>query len=272
MFIAVLIVVASLVIIVGMNTVKGGLVLLKKPGLLVASPGPKYLLGGDGGILHAILGSIYMVIPSTIIAAILAYLIALFLQIDYIKKKYSDKIRVFFDILWGVPSIIYGIFMLSVLIFINGRGSLLAAIVTLTLLQLPIITRYMDEALQTVPHGIRESLYSLGATRIETSLVTTRYALPGIMAGILLGMGRAMGDAASVVFTAGAGNAMPKGLLQSATSLPVLIFLQSNSYYESVREDAYAASFILILIIIVLNLVSRLSAGHFTKYTAGGRH
>ena len=75
-----------------------------------------------------------------------------------------------------------------------------------------------------------------------------------------------------VVPDAGAGNAMPKGLLQSATSLPVLIFLQSNSYYESVREDAYAASFILILIIIVLNLVSRLSAGHFTKYTAGGRH
>ncbi len=272
MFIAVLIVAASLVIIVGMNIVKGGLVLLKKPGLLVASPGPKYLLGGDGGILHAILGSIYMVIPSTIIAAILAYLIALFLQIDYIRKKYADKIRVFFDILWGVPSIIYGIFMLSVLIFINGRGSLLAAIVTLTLLQLPIITRYMDEALQTVPHGVRESLYSLGATRIETSLITTRYALPGIMAGILLGMGRAMGDAASVVFTAGAGNAMPKGLLQSATSLPVLIFLQAGSYYESVREDAYAASFILILIIIVLNLVSRLSAGHFTKYTAGGRH
>jgi len=272
MMLAVLIVLISLVIIVGMNLVKGGMVLLKKPGLLVSSPGPKYLLGGEGGILHAILGSIYMVIPSTLIAAALGYLIALFLQIDYIRKKYSDKIRVFFDILWGVPSIIYGIFMLSVLIFVNARGSLLAAIVTLTLLQLPIMTRYMDEALQAVPHGIRESLYSLGATRIETSLVTTKYALPGIVAGILLGMGRAMGDAASVVFTAGAGNAMPKGLLQSATSLPVLIFLQSGSYYDSVREDAYAASFILIFIIIVLNLVSRLGAGHFTKYTAGGRH
>ena len=88
---------------------KGGLVLLKKPGLLVASPGPRYLLGGEGGILHAILGSIYMVIPSTLVAAALGYLIALFLQIEYIRKKYSEKIRVFFDILWGVPSIIYGI-------------------------------------------------------------------------------------------------------------------------------------------------------------------
>ncbi|MDD4680493.1 MAG: ABC transporter permease subunit [Clostridia bacterium] len=272
MVIAVLIVLSSLVIIVGLNIVKGGLVLLKKPGLIVASPGPKYLLGGEGGILHAILGSIYMVIPSTIIAAILGYLVALFLQTDYMKKSFSDKIRVLFDILWGVPSIIYGIFMLSVLIFVNRRGSLLGAIITLTLLQLPIITRYMDEALQTVPNGIRESLYSLGATRIETSLIVTKYALPGIVAGILLGMGRAMGDAASVIFTAGAGNAIPKGLMQSATSLPVLIFLQSNSYYENVREDAYAASFVLIFIIIVLNLVSRLGAGHFTKYTSGGRN
>ena len=272
MIISVVIIFASLALIIGINIVKGGLVIIREPDLIFSSPGPKYLLGGEGGILHSILGSIYMVIPSTIIAGILGYLIALFLQVDYIKRRFSDKIRVLFDVLWGIPSIIFGIFILNMLIVFNQRGSLLAAIITLTLLQLPLMTRYMDEALRSVPNGIRESMYSLGATRFETSLVTVRYALPGIMAGILLGLGRAMGDAASVVFTAGSGNAMPKGLSGSATSLPLLIFLQANSYYPNVRDHAYAASFILVVIIVIINIISRVCAGYFTKFTQGGKH
>ncbi len=271
MLLSVGIVIASLLIVVGINIVKGGSVILKEPTLIFKAPGPRYLLGGEGGILHAILGSLYMVVPSTCIAGVLGYLIALFLQIDYMERKYANKIRVLFDVLWGVPSILYGVFILNVLILVRNRGSLLAAIITLALLQLPIITRYMDEALRAVPDGLRESTYSLGATRLETALVTVKYALPGMIAGVLLGMGRAVGDAASVIFTAGAGNSMPKGLLQSATSLPILIFQQANSYYPSVREHAYAASFVLIVIIIIFNFLSRFSAGYFTKFTTGGR-
>ncbi len=272
MIVSVLIIAASLLLILGICIVKGGYVILKDPKLIVTAPGPKYLLGGEGGLLHAILGSIYMVIPSTIIATFLAYLIARFLQVDYIRQKWSDRIRVLFDVLWGVPSIIFGIFVLNVLIRIGGRGCLLAAIITLALLQLPIIVRYMDEALSAVPNGIRESMYSLGATRLETSHVIAKYALPGITAGVLLGMGRAIGDAASVVFTAGASNALPTGLLKSASSLPLLIFMQASSYYPSVRDHAYAASFMLIAIILLLNICSRASAKRFRRFTNGGKN
>jgi phosphate transport system permease protein len=269
MIISVFIVMVYLVIIIGINIVKGGIVLINNPAVIFTEPGPKYLLGGEGGILHAISGSVLMVIPSTCIACAASYLIALFLQADYIKNRLSNKIRVVFDVLWGIPSIIYGIFILNILIVMNRRGSLGAGIVTLALLQMPIIVRYMDEALNSVPNGIRESAYSLGATRLETAFTTAKYALPGIIAGVLIGMGRAMGDAASVIFTSGAGNTMPKGLSKSASSLPVLIFQQANSFYPSVREHAYAASFILIIIIIVLNTLSRICSKHFQKYTPG---
>jgi len=269
MVISVFIVIAYLVMIVGINVVKGGIVLIKNPAVVVTAPGPKYLLGGEGGILHAILGSILMVVPSTCISCAASYLIALFLQVDYIKNKLSNKLRVVFDVLWGIPSIIYGIFILNILIITNRRGSLGAGIITLALLQMPVIVRYMDEALNSVPNGIRESAYSLGATRLETAIAATKYALPGIIAGVLMGMGRAMGDAASVIFTSGAGNSMPKGLSKSAASLPVLIFQQANSFYPSVREHAYAASFVLIFIVIILNTVSRLCSKHFQKFTLG---
>ena len=272
MAVSVIIIAASLLLILGICIVKGGLVIVKDPGLIITAPGPKYLLGGEGGLLHAILGSLYMVIPSTLIATVLAFLIARFLQVDYIKHKFADRIRVLFDVLWGVPSIIFGIFVLNILIRIGARGCLLAAIATLSLLQLPIIVRYMDEALSAVPNGIRESMYSLGATRLETSRVIAKYALPAIAAGVLLGMGRAIGDAASVVFTAGAANAMPTGLLKSATSLPLLIFLQASSYYPSVRDHAYAAAFVLIAIILLLNVISRLSSKHFRRFTNGGKN
>ena len=271
MYISVLIVAASLLLIVGINLVKGGWVILKDPSIIITAPGPTYLLGGEGGFLHALLGSLYMVIPSTCIATFLAVFIARFMQVDYMRPRFADQIRILFDVLWGIPSIIFGIFVLNILMNINARGSLLAAIITLSLLELPIIVRYIDEALSAVPHGIRESMYSLGATKLETSRIITKYALPGITAGVLLGMGRAIGDAASVVFTAGASNTMCTGLLQSATSLPLLIFLQANSYYPSVRSHAYAASFVLILIILFLNIISRISAKRFKRYTNGGK-
>ena len=209
-----------------------------------------------------------MVIPSTCIACAASYLIALFLQVDYIKNRFSNKLRVVFDVLWGIPSIIYGIFILNILIVTNRRGSLGAGIITLALLQMPVIVRYMDEALNSVPMEYGVSVF-VGSHKIETAFTTAKYALPGIIAGILIGMGRAMGDAASVIFTSGAGNSMPKGVSKSVSSLPVLIFQQANSFYPSVREHAYAASFILIIIIIVLNTLSRICSKHFQKYTPG---
>lgn len=266
MFLSVGIVMASLITIIIVNLVKGGSVIINSPEVLVEPPGSRYLLGGEGGFLHAVLGSLCMVIPATIIASIISFFVAIFLQTDYLKKKVSEIIRISLDILWGTPSIVYGVFILIILIFLNQRGSMLAGIIALTLLEIPIITRYADEAISSVPKELKENAYSMGLTRLEVSLIVGKYAFSGIVAGILMGMGRAIGDAASIIFTTGAGNSMPEGLLQSATALPVLIFQQANSFYPSVRKHAYAAAFVLIVIILILNILSRTLQRTFSKY------
>ncbi len=269
MLISILLTLAPLVLIILVSIIKGGSVLLKMPETIIQPPGPRYLLGGEGGFLHAILGSMFLVIPATIIATLLAISVSLFLQSDYCTKKFANIIRVLLDILWGTPSIIFGVFILIILIFTHQRGCLIAGMAALTLLEIPIITRYADEAIQSVPKEIRENAYSMGLTRYETTKIIFKYSLSGIIAGILIGLGRGIGDAATVIFTTGAGSTMPKGLFQSATTLPVVIFQQANSFYPSVRNHAYAAAFILILIILILNIITRLVQKKFSKYITG---
>ena len=265
------IVIVSLLMVIGITFVRGGTVLLEKPDIVITPPGPRYLLGGEGGFLHAMLGSIYMVIPATMAAAIMAVGIALYLQSDYSSDRVAEGVRTVLDALWGTPSIVYGIFVFTILVYLQQRASLFAGIIALTLLELPIITRYADEAVQMVPRQLKESTYSMGTTRWETAKVVTRYALPGVTVGILIGLGRGIGDAASIIFTSGAGSTMPSGLFSTATALPVMIFQQASSCYPSVREQAYAAACILILVVLVLNVTSRLIASYLSRYIPGGR-
>ncbi|QTL99662.1 ABC transporter permease subunit [Iocasia frigidifontis] len=265
-FLSFLVVMFSLIIIIVITLIKGGGVLLGNPALVITPPGPKYLLGGKGGFLHALLGSIYLVLPATLLAITLALLIASYLQTDYLKRSYANKIRVLLEILWGTPSIVLGIFVMTILVFIKQRGSLLAGIMALTLLELPIITRYTDEAISSVPNNLKEAVYSMGTTKLESSLVVIRYALPGIVAGVLIGLGRGIGDAATIIFTAGSSSSMPQGLFDSVTALPILIFQQASAFHAKVRADAYAASFVLLVIIIILNVLSRLSIKYFSRY------
>lgn len=270
MIFALLVVLGFLGLIIAVTVIRGGGVILKNPLVIVTPPGPRYLLGGQGGFLHAILGSVYLTLPATAIASFLAVGIAVFLQSDYSSVWVAETIRATMDILWGTPSIVYGIFILAILMSVQARGCLLAGICALTLLELPIITRYADEAIQAVPIELKEATYSMGTTRWEVAKVVTKYSLPGVIAGMLIGAGRGIGDAASVIFTAGAGNSMPGGLMESVTALPILIFQQASSFYPSVREHAYAAAFVLMVIIILLNITSRFVVRHFSKYRPGG--
>lgn len=264
-------VVASLFLVIGITLLHGGTVLLQKPEIVVTPPGPRYLLGGDGGFLHAVLGSVYMVLPATMCAAVMAMGIALYLQSDYSSERISEAVRTVLDALWGTPSIVYGIFVFTILVYMQQRASLLAGIAALTLLELPIITRYADEAVQMVPFQVKESTYSTGSTRWETARVVARYALPGVTAGVLIGLGRGIGDAASVIFTSGASSTMPSGLFSTATALPVMIFQQASSCYPSVREQAQAAAFVIIVVVLGLNVLSKAITGYFSRYVPGGR-
>lgn len=260
------IVLGSLLIIVGIVVVNG--VPALSFDMITQTPSGEYYLGrGGGGILNAILGSLLLALPATAIAYVIGLAIALYLQRDFLHPKISGFIRFTLDILWGIPSIIYGVFCFMFMIMLGVRASLLAGIVALTLLEIPIITRYIDESIKMVPFGLKESAYSLGSTKFETAYkIIRRQAFPGILAGVLLGLGRGIGDAASILFTAGFSNQIPASLSDSTAALPTMIYQLYTSPIPLVRQRAYAAAFILLMIVLIISILSRLLTRKLKKH------
>jgi phosphate transport system permease protein len=234
--------------------------------MLTQIPQGGYYLGKEGGILNAILGSLCLAGGATIVAVILSLPIALYLQLYPIPHFTKDWIRLSLDILWGIPSIVYGAIGFTVMIFLGMRASLLGGIIVLSLLELPIMVRGMEEAVSMVPKALLESSYSLGATRFETAFkVVVRQTLPGLVTAILLAFGRGIGDAASVLFTAGYTDNLPTSLLRPVASLPLSVFFQLGTPYPAVQDRAYAAALVLIVLVLGLSITSRLLSTRFTK-------
>ena len=265
-------VVAVMVLVVAVTIFRGGRVLLTDPSVAITPPGSRYSLEAEGGFFHAIVGSIFIVIPATVVSAILAISTATYLQSDYSSERFSEAVNMFLNVLWGTPPIVYGVFVLTVIIAIGARTSLFFGIVAIAIFQYPIMTRYTDEALNAAPDSVREASYGLGATRFETAVITVRAALPGVIAGIIMGFARGIGDAATVLFTAGRSNTMPSGLFDGSTTLPILIFDNARAPNDELRAQAYAASFLLIVAVLALIVVSKRLAGRYARYTPGGRH
>lgn len=261
MFLSVCIVVGSLFIIFGLVVYNGASSLSLE--MISQTPDPSDAL--KGGILNAIVGSLLLVLPATGLACIFSLGIALYLQKEFIQGWVSGFIRFTLDVLWGIPSIVYGIFCLMIMIYLGIGSSLIVGIIALTLLQIPIITRYMDEAVKMVPLGLKEGAYSLGSTKFETAFkVVRRQAFPGILAGILLGLGRGIGDAASILFTAGFSNRIPTSLFDSTAALPTTIF---NMYsLPAGQPKAFASAFILLSIVLVISILSRILSKRFTRH------
>jgi len=227
-----------------------------------------YYLGKGGGILNAIIGSIYLALGSTVLAFFLSIGIAFYLQKEYSgRTKLADMTRLSLDILWGTPSIVYGAFGFTILMFLNMRASLLGGIIVLTLLELPIMTRAMEEVIKTVPSELKEVSYSLGANRLETVMkVVAKQALPGLMTGVLIAFGRGIGDAASVLFTAGYTDRIPTSLFDATASLPLAIFFQLGSPLPQIQQKAYASAVVLLIIILVINVTARIVSRKYNKY------
>ena len=265
-------VVGVMALVITVTLVRGGRVLLSDPTIVITPPGSRYQLEATGGFLHAVLGSIFIVLPATLISMTLAVSTAVYLQSDYSSERFSDVTNLFLNVLWGTPPIVYGVFVLTIIIAIGSRTSLIFGIVAIAIFQYPIMTRYTDEALRSAPETVPEASYGLGATRFESARMTVRAALPGIVAGLIMGFARGVGDAATVLFTAGRSTQMPGGLLDPSTTLPVLIFDQAMSFNPEVRAHAYAASFVLIVVVLGLILLSKLLAGRYARYAPGGRH
>jgi phosphate transport system permease protein len=149
------------------------------------------------------------------------------------------------------------------------RASLLGGIIALTLLVTPIMTRAMDDVIQTVRWDIKEAPYSLGATRLETSFnVVARQTLPGLLTAVLLAFGRGIGDAASVLLTAGYTDRIPTSLTQPVASLPLAVFFLLGNPFPAVQQRGYAAALVLLVVILVISVATRVLSARFTRYVS----
>jgi phosphate transport system permease protein len=235
--------------------------------MLTQTPKGGYYLGKEGGILNAIVGSLYLAGGGTILALLASLPIALYLHFYAAHSRHAEMVRLALDVLWGVPSIVYGAFGFIIMLWLGMRASLLGGIIALALLELPIMARGMDEAVAMVPSALKEASYALGATRIETAIkVVVRQTAPGLLTAALLAFGRGIGDAASVLFTAGYTDRLPDSFLSPAASLPLAVFFQLGTPFPAVQERAYASALVLTFIVLALSLISRRLARRFSKH------
>ncbi len=259
-----LVVLASLVLILA-TVLRRGLPALDLA-MLTQTPTGGFYLGGEGGILNAIIGSLLLAGGATLLALLFGLPIALYLHVYAARSRHAEIARLVFDVLWGIPSIVYGIFGFTIMLILGIRASLLGGMITLACLEVPIIIRTMDETLATIPGELKEASFALGATRWETAFnIMVRQTTPGLLTAVLLAFGRGIGDAASVLFTAGYTDRLPDSLLGPAASLPLAVFFQLGTPFPAVQERAYASAFILTVIVLTLCLVSRWMTKRFDR-------
>ena len=235
--------------------------------MLTQTPKGGFYFGREGGILNAIIGSLYLSAGATVLALVISLPVALYMNLHLIsRKKTVNAIRFLLDLLWGIPSIVYGAFGFSVMVYLGMKASLLAGIIVVALLIIPIMIRAMDEGFKTVPPGLTESSLSLGATKSEIAFrIFVRQCFPFIITGILLSFGRAIGDAASVLFTTGFTDRIPTSLTQQTATLPLSVFFQLSSPIPEVKNRAYAAAVILTIIVLLISILSRIISGTYKK-------
>ncbi|MCW5877693.1 MAG: ABC transporter permease subunit [Anaerolineales bacterium] len=234
--------------------------------MITKAPEGGFYLGGGGGLLNAILGSLYLAGGGTVLAFLVSLPIALGLNVYAPSSRWATFTRLTLDVLWGVPSLVYGAFGFLIMISMGMRASLGAGILVVSLLQIPIMVRGMDEVMRLIPSGQKEAAFGLGATKLEMArAVVLRQSLPGIFTAVLLAFGRGIGDAASVLFTAGFTDRIPTSLAGPAASLPLAVFFQLSSPFPEVRARGYAAALILTVLILIVSGLSRALARRLSR-------
>ena len=223
-------------------------------------------LKGTFGILGNIINTIYIIVITLIIAAPIGIGSAIYLN-EYAKPgKLVRTIEFTTEILSGIPSIIFGLFgMVFFGMTLKLGYSVLTGSFTLTLMVLPLITRNTQEALKTVPDSYRSGALGIGATKwymIRTTLLPS--AAPGILTGVILSIGRIVGESAALLFTAGSGFQLPKNLFgklfESSGTLTIQLYL---SMQKAKYDQAFGIAVVLLIIVLVINLLTRFLTNRF---------
>ncbi|WP_406610853.1 phosphate ABC transporter permease PstA [Agarivorans sp. JK6] len=226
-------------------------------------------VGKTSGIFSMIVSTIYMVGLSIAIAAPIGIMTALYLT-EYAKpgSKLVKVIRFCTESLAGIPSIIYGLFGMTFFVVTLGLGfSILSGALTLAILILPVIIRTTEEALIAVPQAYREASYGLGSSRIYTIWrVVLPSAMPGIVTAVILSTGRIIGESAPVFLTAGMVTRIPESVMDSGRTLTVHLYKLTQELF-TVHEwnQAYATATVLIVLVLLINLTTKLIASRFNK-------
>src|SRR5215467_3503890 len=218
-------------------------------------------LGDPGGIKSAIFGTIEMVALASLIAIPIGVGVALYLT-EYGKdSKFAAAVRYFVDVMTGVPSIVFGLFIYITLILNGSTGTFAGwkGSIALSLLMLPIVTRSAEVVLLLVPNHLREAALALGAPRWRVILrVVLPTALPGLVTGSLLAIARAAGETAPLLFTVAIVNGTTFDLGQRMNSLPLQIFTDVGQAQDRLVARAWGAALTLVALILILTLIARL--------------
>lgn len=208
-------------------------------------------------MLPSIINTLLMTLLTLAIAVPVGILSAIYL-VEYARRgsKIVTIIRIANDTLAGIPSIVYGLFgYIALVITLKWSYSLLAGAVTLSILVLPIIIRTTEEALLAVPDSYREASYGLGAGKLRTVFrVILPSAVPGILSGVILTIGRIAGESAALIFTAGTNPAVPEGLFSSARTLSVHLYCLLNEGFYT--NQAYGTAVVLLIVVLAINMLS----------------
>ena len=215
----------------------------------------------NGGILHAISGTLIMISIALVICVPLGVATAIYLS--EFSGRYARLVRTVVEAMTALPSIVAGLFILSVWILgLHFQAAGFAGSLALVILMLPITIRSTEEMLRLVPGSLREASYALGVSRWRTiARVIVPTALPGIVTGVMLGVARVMGETAPVLLLVGATSSINPNLFSGAQgSLPVFIFNEASQPEATAQARAWAAALTLILLVLLLNLIARLIA------------
>jgi phosphate transport system permease protein len=256
--VATLVAVVPLVLILGYILVKGGGALhwtffteLPKP------PGEE-----GGGMANAIVGTLTLVALSCVFGVPAGVLAGVYLS-EFGQTRVGRAVRFCTDVMAGVPSIVAGLFIYALVVVPMRRFSAIAGGLALAMLMLPTVTRTTEELLKLVPHALREAALALGVPKWRAILsVVLRTAAPGIATGVVLAVARVSGETAPLLFTALNNNNWPGGIDQPTASLTIQIFQYAGSPYEDQQRQAWAAAFVLVALVLILNVSARWLVRH----------
>jgi phosphate transport system permease protein len=231
---------------------------------------PRPLFGEQGGIADALVGSALMLLMCAAAAIPFAVLVAIYMS-EYAGPRAAAFLRIVLDVLNGVPAIVVGIFVFGLLVVGRGQSAVWGAF-ALAILMVPMVARATQEVLGVVPRSLREASLALGVTRWRTTWsIVLPSAIGGILTGVVIAVARVAGETAPLLFTSSiAANRVSTDVTQALPTLPVTIFVFSESPDPGEQANGWAAALVLIVFVLVVNVLAKTIAGRRRRTLEGG--